>query len=166
MKAQKKSSEKVQVRNTARYGRGVFARRKIRRGEVVAVFDGPIYDDEFPHWTRDMLKYTIQIGPTLWRDSTGPARYMNHSCDPNCGIRGLNKVVAMREIQKGEELTWDYEMTERSTWLKMKCRCGSAICRKVIGSFDRLPAERRRAYGRFVSLWLRREEQMARRFKR
>lgn len=141
------------VRNN-KYGRAVFAKKKIRKGEIVAVFDGPIYDDLFDEWTDDILNHAIQIGPKLWRDSCGVARLINHSCDPNCGVKKLINIVAMRTIMPGEEITWDYEMTEKNPWWKMRCGCGSPLCRRVIGNYSRMPLAIRRKYKGFISEWL------------
>ena len=145
---------KAGVRRTKTCGRGVFAVADIRAGEVIAAFDGPVYDDSFDAWTADLLGHTIQFDTAKWRDSLGIARLINHSCDPNCGIKRRFEVVAMRDIAKGEQITWDYEMTERSWWWRMKCRCGSPECRKVIGSYSRMPARVRRRYKGFISSWL------------
>lgn len=145
---------KVSLRRTKKFGKAVFAKQPIRKGEVIAVFDGTIYDDDFEGWTRDLQNHTIQIGKSKWRDSKGLARFINHSCEPNCGIRGLYKVVAMRPIEKGEQITWDYEMTEKSDWWKMKCKCGSTLCRKVIGNYSNMPRKVRQKYKGYISAWL------------
>ena len=147
-------NRKIVVRNTKKYGRGVYAKAPIRKGEKIAAFDGNIYDDNFEPWTQDLLTHTIQFGPRIWRDSKGCARYINHSCEPNCGIKGLFTVVAMRSIEKGEQITWDYEMTEKSDWWKMKCRCGSPDCRKVIGNYKNMPKAIRKKYKGYISEWL------------
>lgn len=145
---------KVIVRNTRKYGKGVFAVKNIRKGELIAVFDGPILDGDFEPWTKDLLYHAIQVGKTRWRDSKGLARWINHSCEPNCGIKRLNRIVAMRPILKGEQITWDYEMTEKSDWFRMRCKCGYPECRKVIGNYSRMPLRVRRKYRGFISTWL------------
>src|SRR5690606_33439132 len=126
----------IKVRNTRKYGKAVFATGNIRKGEVISTFNGRIYDHKFDKWTKDLLTHAVQIGRSMWRDSLGSARYINHSCEPNCGIKGLFTVVAMRDIRKGEEITWDYEMTEKSWWFRMKCKCGTEACRKIIGNYS------------------------------
>jgi uncharacterized protein len=151
-------SKKVRVQRTKKFGRGVFAHKSIRKGTVIAVFDGPIYDDRFEGWTKDISNHVIQFNKNKWRDSKGIARFINHSCDPNCGIKGLFKVVAMRGIKKGEQITWDYEMTEKSWWWRLKCRCGSPLCRKKIGNYARLPMSARKRYKGFISEWLLRNQ--------
>lgn len=59
----------------------------------------------------------------------------NHSCNPNCGFNGSIKLVSLRNIKKGEELTFDYAFCE-SLIREFKCNCGSKNCRKVIRSTD------------------------------
>ena len=148
-------SRKVIIRKTKKYGNAVFAKEKIRKGTIIAAFDGPILDDDFEPWTDDLYNHAIQIGKALWRDSKGLARLINHSCDPNCGIKDYIKVVAMRTIQKGEEITWDYEMTEKNPYWRMRCRCGTLLCRKMIGNYTNMPASIRKKYGDYISEWLR-----------
>lgn len=145
---------KVAVRRTKKFGKGLYAIKKIRRGEMIARFDGPFYDGRFDGWTEDLLNHTIQCGKSLWRDSKGIARWINHSCEPNCGIKRRFDIVAMRDIEKGEHITWDYEMTEKSWWWRMKCKCGAQSCRKVIGNYSRLPKELRKKYKGYISSWL------------
>ncbi len=147
-------NSKAVVRRTKKYGKGVFAKETIRKGEVIAVFDAPIMDDDFEPWTEDLFNHAIQVGPKLWRDSLGIARYVNHSCDPNCGIKGTNRIVAMRKIEKGEQITWDYEMTEMNKVWKMKCRCGSELCRKSIGHHKNMPLNIRKKYSGYISDWI------------
>lgn len=147
-------NRKAVVRKTPSKGRGVFARKQIRAGEVVAAFDGKFYDDDFEDWTPDLQNHAIQCAPGLWRDSKGMARYINHSCEPNCGIKNYFQIVAMRNIEEGEEIFWDYEMTERSPWWRMRCRCGTPSCRGRIGDYRKMPLSVRRKYKGFISDWL------------
>jgi SET domain-containing protein len=59
-----------------------------------------------------------------------PARYINHSCDPNCEafiIRGHIWIYSLRDIKAGEELTYNYGF-DVDTWLEHPCRCGSKRC--------------------------------------
>ncbi len=153
------SNPKVVLKNSPKKGRGVFALRAIRKGEVIGVFDGEVYDAEFEDWTPNILNYVIQIGHDLWRDSTGLAKYLNHSCEPNCGFRGRFKVVAMRDIEVGEELTWDYEMSEMNNYgWRMRCRCGASSCRGEIGHHRNMPRSIRERYGSHISYWIRKRK--------
>lgn len=138
---------------------GVFANEIIFRGEHVASFDGPVFSwpkttdsisNEPPFFARD---HAIQFEELRARDSNGLARFTNHSCSPNAGIRNLFSIVAMRDIEAGEEVTWDYDMSEDTYW-SMKCRCKSEECRELIAGYRFLPPAKRRLYGEFVSEWL------------
>lgn len=144
----------VEARQTADRGIGVFAKRALLAGELVASFDGEIYigvtADDFPDHAQD---YAIQFEETRVRDSKGIARYVNHSCDPNCGIVERFSIVTMKPVAEGEELTWDYDMSENSDW-SMRCRCGSANCRRLVMGYRYLPLERRELYRGFISDYL------------
>lgn len=59
-----------------------------------------------------------------------PARYINHSCDPNCEayiIRGRIWIYSLREIKAGEELTYNYGF-DVDTWDEHPCCCGTERC--------------------------------------
>ena len=137
-----------------KFGKCLIATSNIAKDEVIAEFDGSEY---FVEKATDLppavANHVIQFEEHAWRDSNGLARYINHSCEPNCGMRGLFTIVAMRDIAAGEELLWDYDMSEDSDW-RMECRCGTPSCRKVIGSFGQLPTEIRQKYRGYISDWL------------
>ncbi len=145
---------KIIVKKTRKMGKGVFAGAPIKKGEEIAAFDGPIYGAYSKKWNEDLYNHCIQFEPKKWRDSAGVARLINHSCRPNCGIKDLFRVVAMRDIKKGEEITWDYEMTEDHPWWRMKCQCGHPECRGIIGAYKNMPEDFRRKYKGYISQWL------------
>lgn len=149
----------IAARRIAGRGWGVFATGPIKKGERIASFDGRRYGWS-SRWTAYAFHHAIQYGPRAWRMSKGVACLLNHSCEPNAGIRGLFDIVAMRNIRPGEELTWDYEMTERPDprtnpdhW-RMRCHCGARRCRKFIWSYDNLSLALRRRYRGYISEWL------------
>ncbi len=151
-------NHKVKVIDGHRFGKGVLAIEDIAKGEVIAEFDGNFYIAEkatlLPNEAPDFVRnHGIQYGETQYRSGISFASFVNHSCDPNCGIKDLFKIVAMRKIPKGEEITWDYEMSEDSDW-RMECECGSDNCRKVIGAYKNLPHEVKKKYKGFISEWL------------
>jgi [histone H3]-lysine4 N-trimethyltransferase SETD1 len=62
------------------------------------------------------------------------ARYLNHSCDPNCrakvvNVEGKSKILiyTIKDVQKDDELTYDYQFKIESE-NKLECKCGSKIC--------------------------------------
>lgn len=85
--------------------------------------------------------YMFRLDEDLVVDATmcgGPARYVNHSCAPNCSAEvvecdGSRKIiiVANRRIDKAEELTYDYKFDfEDKSSSKLACLCGADNCRK------------------------------------
>lgn len=68
------------------------------------------------------------------------ARFINHSCDPNCvaktiNLNGSKRIVmyAKKSIRPGEEITYDYKFpTEKDPNKKVKCLCGTGSCRKYL----------------------------------
>lgn len=151
------SPEKILVIKTKKYGFAVIAKREIKKGELIAKIDGTIYTPTILEKLsekkyRDVRSHAIQFHPDKWRDSM-LARLLNHSCQPNCGIKNLFNIVSMRVIKKGEELTWDYDMAENDNW-RMKCKCGSKNCRGVIRGYRYLPDSFRKKYKGYISRWL------------
>jgi len=137
-----------------RFGRCVVAEVDLPKESLIAKFDGSVYEaDKCTDLAPDIADHAIQFEEHKWKDSWGSTRLMNHSCEPNCGIRGAFEIVAMRDIRKGEELTFDYEMTEDSDW-RLTCLCGTPSCRGVIGTFSQMPKEVRQKLQGFISKWL------------
>ncbi len=152
---------RVVVGLSSNLGRGLFATADLPKGEVIAIFDAQIYTAEKSSLLPKDLPlnvhdHAVQFSETQYRWS----RYgtvPNHSCDPNCGINGNGRsfrIVAMRNIRKGEQLTFDYEMTEDSDWIMVECRCGSPICRKKIGAHRNMPVEIRKKYKGYIASYL------------
>ncbi len=150
---------KVAYRRGGRYGGGLYALERINRGEIIASFDGDFYEwigstldlpNDPPQFTRD---HALQYGPGKSRDSNGFARFANHSCNPNCGIQNLFDIVAMVDILRDEEISWDYAMSEDNDWV-MHCLCRAPSCRRLIRGYSYLPEDRRKAYTGFISEWL------------
>lgn len=110
----------------------MFASKLIAKGTVVADYLGEIYDlsSEIPKYPGlyDMWVFkNLTICPEISLDG---AHLINHACDFNCGMyphAGHILIVALREIQPGEELTYHYWCSEDSE--STPCLCGSAKCR-------------------------------------
>lgn len=61
-------------------------------------------------------------------------RFINHSCDPNVFVKNW-KIIAMRSIEKSEELVFDYSINSDFP-VAFKCRCGARNCRGVFNITD------------------------------
>ena len=122
-------------------GRGVFARRAIRRGELILVFEGRMIDfaETLRRGPRECM--AIQIGPNQYIDTQAPGVFANHSCAPNAGIRNDRELVALRTIRPEEEIRYDYSTTMDEKSFTMLCRCGAPSCRQIVTDFSELPAD-------------------------
>jgi uncharacterized protein len=141
-------------RPTAEAGRGCFAVTPIEAGHVVAAFGGRcLTRDEFDLLPLQQQARSIQIDEQLFlcgATEPEPSDFINHSCQPNCGLHGNSVLVALREIEVGEELTYDYAMSDGSDYDEFECKCGTAACRgKVTGHDWMLPELQLRYRGNF-----------------
>jgi len=136
---------KLIVKKSSIDGKGVFAKKSIRKGEIVAVFGGlVIRKEEYAKLTRGKFKkaesYGICLGGGFYLITSREGRLekadrFNHSCRPNAGIKGQITLVAMRSIKPGEEVTFDYATTECEE-SSFKCNCRNKDCRKIITGND------------------------------
>ena len=138
------------VRSSGIHGRGVFATTVIKRGTSIIEYKGKrsSWDDamERPDSDPDDPAHTflfeIDDGRVIDARIRGnAARWINHSCQPNCITQETDKgrvyIEAKRKIQPGEELTYDYRLTidgkltkkERAQYV---CRCGTPRCRGTL----------------------------------
>jgi len=131
------------------HGKGVFALQPIRAGENVIEYIGEVitwkealrrhpHDPEQPNHT---FYFHIDEKHVIDANVGGnAARWINHSCDPNCESDeedGRIFIKALRKLKAGEELFYDYGLTidERYTPKVKKeyeCRCGARSCRKTM----------------------------------
>lgn len=144
--------------NQRKGGHGIFATDAIPSGTVLLVWGGEIVDESrlnnVPAYQR---RFSVQIeeGLYLLSDSTRePADFLNHSCNPNAGMRGQISVVAMRDIIPGEEICIDYAMCDGSPYDEFNCDCGSPYCRKRVTGRDWLEEEIQTRYKGFFSPYL------------
>jgi SET domain len=127
-------------------GRGVFADEPIAAGAILLQFTGPLlrHDQTCPQ------TLAVQIGPDLYLGGSGGLDdCVNHSCDPNAGLRiaALDvSLIALRHIATGEEICFDYSTTMDEDDFEMPCLCGAPNCRGLIRDFKHLPAQTQQRY--------------------
>jgi len=124
-----------------KHGRGVFAADFIAKGSLILVFSGPIISLDQAVSKGEKSFNSLQIGPNQYLDTEQPGMFVNHSCEPNAGIRADIYLVALRDIQPGEEITFDYSTSMSEKLETMACQCGCPSCRRIIGDFHDLPNE-------------------------
>ena len=95
------------------------------------------------------------IGPTTEAEREGGKMHLNHSCDPNLGVQGQIVFVALRDITAGEELTFDYAMTDDEPY-EMECNCKTPVCRKVITGQDWMQKKVQLKYNGYFSWFIQR----------
>jgi SET domain-containing protein len=135
-----------EVRHSPIHGYGVFAARRIRKGTTVLEYLGDRvshaqadarYEDKDPNDNHTFL-FTVDAKTVIDGGVNGnEARYINHGCDPNCESATRNKRIfidAIRTIQPGEELAYDYQIQRDSDDAPnvdevFACRCGAKKCR-------------------------------------
>jgi hypothetical protein len=135
-----------EVRHSPIHGYGVFAARRIRKGTTVIEYLGDRvshaqadarYEDKDPSDNHTFL-FTVDAKTVIDAGVNGnEARYINHGCDPNCESATVSKrifIKAIRTIQPGEELAYDYQIQRDSDDADdvdeiYACRCGAMNCR-------------------------------------
>jgi len=138
------------VRHSAIHGRGVFAATAISKGALIIEYRGqrttwevvcarPDSDPEHPEHT---FIFETSDGTVIDGGRRGnAARWMNHSCVPNCrsfeADDGRIYIEARRTIPEGEELTYDYRLSldgriTRKIRESYACRCGARRCRGTL----------------------------------
>ena len=139
-----KVNEWVEIRKSKVHGKGGFALKDITKdtrvieyvGKRMTKVDSDKKQDNEQHkgWVGvfELNKKTDIDGSVSWNY----AKYLNHSCDPNCEtdiIRGKIWIIAIKDIKKGEELTYDYNFDfEDDEDEEYTCKCRAKNCRGII----------------------------------
>jgi hypothetical protein len=144
-----RSIRRIQVRTSGVHGKGVYALRSIKEGDTVLEYKGEIitwrkaqarhpHDPSQPNHT---FYFHLDCGHVIdAKKSAAPAKWINHSCNPNLEARQSGNRVflqALRNIRPGEELFYDYAlMIEGRKTAKDKkdhaCLCGESNCRRTM----------------------------------
>lgn len=156
------------IKKTKHKGLGLFAARDFMEGEHILHVDltglGKFSLEEIPLLVKEnpelkkILNHCDYVGHGKYVIDRSPASYMNHSCDPNCYVKcrtiAIRDVYALRDIKKGEELTFDVTATStdqfdgKEFW-KLECKCGSENCRGIVhGDFFKMPKSWQNKYFR------------------
>jgi len=153
-------SPQLEVRNSGGVGKGVFAKASVKAGERLAIFGGRVVLAE------DAIgDYGIQIDERFCLNNfTGDYSqledpdFINHSCAPNAGLKGQIFLVAMRDIEEDEEVTFDYVMclhrVEGLPPYRLECLCGADNCRKIVTEDDWQIPELQKKYDGYFSWYL------------
>lgn len=148
-------SSKIELKKSEIHGKGAFAKTAIAKGEIVFVKNGHILPnaEKCSHSVIDCywpIDDEYVLGARTDDECEKVKLYINHSCDPNCGLQGINVGVAIRDIAAGEEITFDYSMLDNEEY-SFICTCGSPRCRQIITGYDwQKPEVQKKYVGYFV----------------
>ncbi|MFA6047800.1 MAG: SET domain-containing protein-lysine N-methyltransferase [Parcubacteria group bacterium] len=153
---------KLEVRETEKYGKGVFAKEDIEKNELLAIFGGYVLTlEEEEGLSGEFADTGVQIHDDFVltsKEQKEDTDCFNHSCDPNAGYNGQIFLVAMENIEKEKEVTFDYAMVlhkaEKSREYKIKCLCGSEKCREYITENDWKIPELQKKYDGYFQYFL------------
>lgn len=156
----------AEAREISPKGFGSFAVTPIPMGTIIATFGGTIVNRvNFETFPLEQRSRSIQIdvnqfvvGPELRE----PGDSINHSCLPNCGMRNATQLITMGPIAVGEELTYDYAMSDTSDYDEFECACGSDRCRRLITGDDWKLPELHSRYENMFSPYVQRKIDAAR----
>jgi|Napbiome12C3dose_1001474.scaffolds.fasta_scaffold00006_83 SET domain-containing protein len=153
-------SPKTEVRKSTVHGRGLFAKERIKRGELIAIKGGHKINRKKLNQYRDIIRDAeMQIGNDLYlapldiEEVEESMIFINHSCDPNVGIQSHVEYVAMRDIDEGEEIFMDYAMHRDDEYVLI-CNCKSRNCRNKITGKDWQIKELQKKYGNYFASYL------------
>lgn len=151
-------SNKVEVRDSPIHGKGMFAKKDIKKGEVVFIKGGYILTrDEF--YSNGTINSYLPLDDNYFlaakskEDELQIKLYNNHSCDPNCGLRGEITFIAIKDIRQGEELTCDYAFIDNEDY-EFECSCGSVNCRHIVTGRDWKIKELQEKYRDYFAAYL------------
>ena len=133
--------KKIEVRRSKIHGSGIFASKKILKGEKVDSIEGELVVKKItsPEESKKFADW-IGVGINKWINTDASVfRFINHACEPTTAITSARTVRALRDIEKGEEITMDYSLTDADPFWKIDCTCGSPKCRGEIRSIQTLP---------------------------
>jgi len=130
---------KIVRRRSPVHGFGVFAAERIRKNARIIDYAGELVrNDESEareeRYLADGCIWVFRVNRTWSRDAAvdgNIARFINHSCTPNCWFEVVDKTIwirAARDIRKGEELTYNYSIDGERT---IACRCRPGCPNKI-----------------------------------
>jgi SET domain-containing protein len=138
----------VEIRNSSIHGTGAFARQDLAAGERVIEYVGEKISKEEANCRCEAdNRYIFYLDEQFDIDGSvawNPARFLNHSCAPNC--EAVNEddgiwIVAVRDIKVGDELTFNYGY-DLDAYRDYPCRCGAVDCLGFIVAEEFFPTVR------------------------
>ena len=121
---------------------GLYANQNIKKGTKIIEYKGKIISakesERNPKFDNGKAIYLFNINKKYDLDGDfkfNTARLINHSCEPNCEVFGSGLkiwIYAMKNIKKGEELSYDYGFNYDEYYKAYPCKCGAKNCARYI----------------------------------
>ena len=137
------------IKSSSLHGAGVYTTAPIKQGTLILEYTGPrltakecegMYADTEVTYLFAMDDQNVII------DGFGMAAFVNHTCDPNCETDQIDDriwIIAMRNIEQGEELTYDYNLFDGDPGEEAPCYCGLKGCRGTMFSKEEIARQKR-----------------------
>ena len=130
------------IKNSKIDNKGLYASQDIKNGTKIVEYKGKIITaketEKNPKFDNEKAIYLFNLNKKYDLDGDfkfNTARLINHSCNPNCEVSGKGLkiwVYAIKDIKKGEELSYDYGFSFDEDFKQFPCRCGAKNCAKYI----------------------------------
>lgn len=148
MLIKKKEGYEIYEKKSEISGKGIYTSGNLKKDQLVDILEGRCFEWEYKE-PRDRIigANWIGAGKNLWIDPEFPFSHINHSCNPNLGLKNIREFYALRDISAGEELTFDYAIAEEVLSWQLDCNCLNENCRKLISGIQVLPLE---TYNRYL----------------
>lgn len=144
---QKKQWKDFQVMDAGKKGRGLQILETVQKGDLITEYCGRAVNKKFlprlfQRYGNERKLYIMALDKDIYLDARSMgslARYINHSCEPNCvverwKVRGIIRavVVAKKDIPAGTELSFDYQWERKRGRAPTKCHCQTPSCRGTL----------------------------------
>ncbi|MBS3170515.1 SET domain-containing protein-lysine N-methyltransferase [Candidatus Woesearchaeota archaeon] len=152
-------NSKAKPGNSLIHRYGVFAKEDIKKDEPINVFGGiAVPKTEIEEYRKIISHAGIQVSDDFFivpsnNEELIEQGIFNHSCEPNVGFNSSVTMIAIRNINAGEELVMNYAFME-TYFEPFECNCGSSECRKTIDSNTWKDLDFQKKYGKFFSPYL------------
>ena len=145
------------IKNSKIDKKGLYANQNIKKGTKILEYKGKIISvkksETDPKFDNKKAIYLFNINKRFDLDGNfkfNTARLINHSCEPNCEVFGEGLkiwIYAIKNIKKGEELSYDYGFNFDEDFKNYPCKCGSRNCvGYIVRSESRWRIKRSRSY--------------------
>jgi serine/threonine protein kinase len=144
---QRRQWKRLEVFDAGKKGKGLRVLEDVKKGDLVTEYVGRAVNKLFlprlfRRYANERKLYIMALTNDIYLDARkkgGVARYINHSCNPNCQVerwkvKGILRaaVVARKDIPAGTELSFDYQWERKRGRAPTKCHCGDEKCRGTL----------------------------------